>query len=321
MTKLLIKSTITFIAFIAMIAAFVGFVVKMGVRISPPDDRLNIAMNVPTINNMELDARVLLRGIPVGKVTGLESTPEQATIHFYVQDQYKIPRDSEIRLENLSALGESYIEIEPRRSSGPFWKNGDILATEQVKMPHSISELGASVTRVLNEMNPDELSRFVAEADAALPDVNSVLPNLANASLLLRNTTADLHGQGREVLTNVETLLQNAEWVGPTLADSASSVAHIGDGLHRTLNNSTHFPLASESPTTTYVFGKLLSRLQKLLDDRGSDIRVLTEPILPNIKAIAGATGSIDTSRMLSNLIASVPEDGAIELHVAGSGG
>jgi ABC-type transporter Mla subunit MlaD len=314
------KSAVTFVAFIAMIVAFIGFVAKLGIRISPPDNRINMAMNVPTINNMELDARVLLRGVPVGKVTGLDGRPENGTIHFYVDDQYKIPQDSEVRLENLSALGESYIEIEPRHVGGRYWKNGEILATEAVKTPHSISELGASVTRVLNEMNPDELSRVVGEADAALPDVNAVLPNLATASLLLRNTTADLHGQGREVLRNFETLLQNAGWVGPVLADSASSIGEIGQGIRRAANNGTHIALAAEQPTTTYAFGKLLQRLQKLLDDRGSDIRVLTEPLMPNIKAIAGAMGSIDTSQILSNLIASVPEDGAIELHVTGSG-
>jgi ABC-type transporter Mla subunit MlaD len=254
-------------------------------------------------------------------VTGFDSTPENATVHFYVEAPYKIPHDSEVKLENLSALGESYIEIEPRRVEGPYWQNGQVLAADAVKTPSSISELGASVTRVLTEMNPEELSRVVGEADAALPDVNAVLPNLSNASLLLRNMTADLNGQGREVLRNAQTLLENAGWVGPALADSTTGLRQVGDGIHRTANNAANTALATEQPTVTYVFGKLLQRLQKLLDDRGSDIRVLTEPLLPNVMAIAGAMESIDTSQMLSNLIASVPEDGAIELHIAGSGG
>jgi phospholipid/cholesterol/gamma-HCH transport system substrate-binding protein len=315
-----LKSAFTFVAFAAMIAAFVAFVANLGVRVSPPDNRVNLAMNVPTINNMELDARVLLRGVPVGKVTGLESTPENGTIHFYVDGQHKIPQDSDVRLENLSALGESYIEIEPRSVDGPYWQNGQRLTTESVKAPRSISELGASVTRVLNEMNPDELSRVTGEADAALPDVNAVLPNLANASLLLRNTVADFHGQGRQVLENLQTLLQNASWVGPALAESATTIGQLGRGLHGTANNAAHISLAAEQPTGTYVFGKLLQRLQKLLDDRGADIRVLTEPLMANVKQLAGAVGSIDTSQILSNLLETVPEDGAIELHVAGSG-
>jgi virulence factor Mce-like protein len=303
-----------------MIGALIGYVASLGVRVAPPANRTNVSMNVPTINNIELDARVLLRGVPVGKVTGLDATPASATIAFYVDDKYKIPVDSEVRLENLSALGESYIEFEPRHSGGPYLQDGQRIAAESVKKPHSISELGASVTRVLNEMNPDELSQIVGEADQGLPDPNAVLPNLANASLLLRNTAADMHGQGREVLRNLETLLQNAGWVGPALADAAPSLGQIGRGIHATANNSVHIGVEGEQPTVTYVFGKLLQRLQKLLDDRGPDIRVVTEPLLANVKAIAGALRSVDTSQILTNLLASVPEDGSIELHVASNG-
>lgn len=316
-----VKSLVSFAAFLAMIGVFLAFVAGLGVRVAPPADRVNLSMDVPTINNMELDARVLLRGVPVGKVTGIDATTATGTIHFYIERQYKIPADSEVRLENLSALGESYIEFEPRDQSGPYLQDGQTIAAGLVKKPPSISDLGASVTRVLNEMNPDELSRVVGEADSGLPDPNVVLPNLANASLLLRNTTADFRGQGREVLRNFETLLENASWVGPTLAASAPTLGQIGRGLHNTSNNAAHISLQEEQPAATYVFGKLLQRLQKLLDDRGPDIRVLTEPLMANVKAIAGALASVDTSQILQNLLASVPEDGVIELHVTNTGG
>jgi phospholipid/cholesterol/gamma-HCH transport system substrate-binding protein len=315
-----VKSLVTFVAYIAMVAAFIGFVASLGVRVAPPANRTILSMNVPTINNMELDARVLLRGVPVGKVTRLDTTPANGTIYFYIDDKYKIPVDSDVRLENLSALGETYLEFEPRRSGGPYLENGQRIAAESVKRPASIADLGASVTRVLNEMNPDELSRVVGEADQGLPDPNVTLPNLANASLLLRNTTADMHGQGREVLRNFETLLQNASWLGPALADAASPLGQIGHGIHGIANNTVHGSAQEEQPTATYVFGKLLQRLQTLLDERGPDIRVVTEPLMANVKAIAGALGSVDTSQVLTNLLASVPQDGAIELHVAGTG-
>ncbi|OBH09012.1 MlaD family protein [Mycobacterium sp. E1747] len=315
-----LKSVVTFAAYLGMIAAFIAYVASLGVRVAPPANRTNLSMDVPTINNMELDARVLLRGIPVGKVTGLDARPASGTISFYIDDNYKIPVDSDVRLENLSALGETYIEFEPRRSGGPYLQNGQRLAAEAIKRPTSISDLGASVTRVLNEMNPDEMSRVVGEADQGLPDPNAVLPNLANASLLLRNTTADFHGQGRDVLRNFQTLLQNAGWVGPVLADAAPALGQIGRGLHNTANNAAHISLQEAQPTTTFVFGKLLQRLQKLLDDRGPDIRVITEPLMANVKAIAGALGSVDTSQILTNVLASVPEDGSIELHVASTG-
>ncbi|PQM48697.1 hypothetical protein C1Y40_01063 [Mycobacterium talmoniae] len=36
----------------------------------------------------------------------------------------------------------------------------------------------------------------------------------------------------------------------------------------------------------------------------------------PNIQAIASALGNVDSSRILTNLLAATPPDGAIELHV-----
>ena len=87
-------------------------------------------------------------------------------------------------------------------------RDGQRIASKSVKQPPSISELGASVVRVLNQLDPQQLSRVVSEADAGLPDPAVVLPNLARASLLLHNTTADFKGQGRELLDNFQVLLQ-----------------------------------------------------------------------------------------------------------------
>lgn len=64
-------------------------------------------------------------------------------------------------------------------------------------------------------------------------------------------------------------------------------------------------------------FGHLLSRVQKLLDQNGGDLKVLGEALRPRVKAIAGALLNFDPSQILSNILDTVPEDGAITLHVA----
>ena len=91
----------------------------------------------------------------------------------------------------------------------------------------------------------------------------------------------------------------------------------IGPPIKATWNNGTEIMLRTEAPGSVYIFGKFLQRIQTLLDDRGSDIRVLTEPLTPNVQAIASALGNIDSSQILSNLLAAVPPDGAINLHVS----
>jgi phospholipid/cholesterol/gamma-HCH transport system substrate-binding protein len=53
------------------------------------------------------------------------------------------------------------------------------------------------------------------------------------------------------------------------------------------------------------------------LDNNGGDLKELGEAFLPQLKKIAGALLNFDPSQILANILATVPEDGAVTLHVA----
>jgi phospholipid/cholesterol/gamma-HCH transport system substrate-binding protein len=315
-----VKFLATFGLLIAMVVAFVGYIASLGIRVAPPANRTSLSMDVADVNNLAVDSNVLLRGVPVGKVTRIETSISNATVHFYINSEYRVPTDSVIRLENLSALGETYIELEPRSSGGPLFRDGQRIASESVKQPSSISELAVSVVRVMNQVDPGQLQRVIGEVDTGLPDPFSVLPNLQRASLLLRNTVTDLHGRGQELLSNAQSLLKNAGFVGPALADTTPAVQAFGPTVKRTWDTTTSLSLRVDDPAVVYMFGKLLKRIQKFLDDRAPDIRMLTEPLTANMQAIAASLTTIDSSQLLTNLLASVPENGAIDLHVGIAG-
>lgn len=310
----------SFVAFIAMIAVFVGYIASLGLRVSPPADRTTLSMAVADVNNLVEGSTVLLRGVPVGKVTAIDTSVATANVQFYIAE-YKVPVDSDIRLENLSALGESYIELEPRSSGGPTFHDGERIKTGAVKQPPSITELATSVVRVLNQLDPKQLSNVVGEADVALPDPSAVLPNLARASLLTRNTVAGFKGQGRELLDNFQVLLRNAGFVGPSLAGAAAPVRDLGPVFNIVWSHALEDLLMGVYPATVIQLSDLVTRIQKFLDDRGTDLKVLGEATSSNVVLIANALKNLDSSQILSNLLATVPEDGAIELHVPISGG
>lgn len=311
-----LRAAAVFVAFAVMITSFLFYVAGLGVRLGPPKDRTNLAMDVADVNNLVPGSNVLLRGVPVGKVDRIESAVSNATIHFYIDNQYSVPEDTLVRLENLSALGESYLELEPRSSGGPMFVDGQRISASSIVAPASISELGAAVVRTLNQLDPSELQNVVDQADAALPDPYAVLPNLERAGKVLHNTTAGLDGQGKRALENLQSLLENAGFVGVMLADSAPDLKTAGPLLSRMWDGGIRFPLRNDMPGDVYVFGRFMQRLQELLDDRGADLRVLTEALTPNVQAIASALSNVDSSQILTNLLAAVPPDGAIELHV-----
>ena len=258
---------------------------------------------------------MLLRGVPVGKVTGTSTSIQASTVDFYVEGQYRIPVDTEVRLENLSALGESYVGLVPHIDGGQLLQNGQRVSSERVVQPPSISELATSITRVLDQMDPGALERIISEADTALPDPSTVLPNLSRASILFNNTVDEMNGRGRLLLGNFQTLLANAEWVNPILTSLTPQVREIGKDIQDYFK---HIPIIMHrgEPGNVSNLNKLVARVQNLLDDRGGDLKVLGEAFQPKLNAIAASLMNFDTGQLLDNFLQAVPADGTITLRI-----
>jgi virulence factor Mce-like protein len=310
-----IRDLLSFMAFGTIIILVLFYFAGLGLRVAPPSHRTILSMNVPDINGLVAGSNVLLRGVPVGKVTDTSTSADAATVDFYVDSQYRLPVDTEVRLENLSALGESYIGLVPNSVGGPVLQDGQRIETERVVQPPSISELATNVTRVLDQVDPAALQRIIAESDSALPDPTSVLPNLSRASGLLNNTVREMNGRGRTLLGNFQTLVANAEWVNPVLSSLSPEVREIGRGIQDLYK---HNPIILErgEPGNTINLNRLLARIQNLLDDRGGDLKVLGEAFQPKFNAIAASLMNFDTGQLLDNFLRAVPADGTITLRV-----
>jgi phospholipid/cholesterol/gamma-HCH transport system substrate-binding protein len=310
-----LRDVMSFLAFGVIIAFVLGYFAVQGVRLTPPSDRTNLSMEVPDINGLVVGSNVLLRGVPVGKVTGIDTSLQAATVDFYVEGLQRVPVDSEVRLENLSTLGESYIGLVPHGDGGRVLQDGERISTERLVPQPSISELATSVTRVLQQMDPEALKRIIAESETALPDPTAVLPNLSRASVLLNNTVNEMNGGGRLLFRNFQTLLQNAEWVNPALISLTPSIVEIGKGSQDLFKHLAILVHRGEPKNTTNL-NNLVARIQSFLDDRGGDLKVVGEAFQPKLNAIAASLMNFDTGQLLDNFLQAVPADGTITLRV-----
>lgn len=309
------KDVASYLAFVVIIAVVLYYFWSLGLRVKPPPNRTNVSMDVPDINGLVVDSNVLLRGVPVGKVTSTKTSLNAASIAFYVESRYQIPVDTEVQLQNLSALGESYIELVPRSAGGPMLKDKQHISTASVVQPPSISELATSVVRVLHQMDPDALARIIAESDAALPDPVAVLPNLSHASTALNNMLNGLNGEGRALLSNFGTLIHNSEWVNAdltTFTPIAEKAGRYWQDFYK------HLPilLSHNEPESIAELNNLVARIQRLLDGNGGDLKVLGEALQPKLNTIAATLMNFDSGQILDHFLQQVPTDGMITLRV-----
>ncbi|MEH3136453.1 MAG: MlaD family protein [Mycolicibacterium neoaurum] len=309
------KDVLSYIVFALIIGIVLLYFGSLGLRIGPPSNRTNVTMDVPDVNGLVPDSNVLLRGVPVGKVTGTRTSLDAASIDFYVDGQYQIPVDTEVQLQNLSALGESYIQLVPRSDGGPILKDNQRISTESVVQPPSISELATSVVRVLDQMDPQALARIIGETDSALPDPVAVLPNLSRASNVFNNMLNGLNGEGRALLSNFGTLIQNSEWVNPDLTTFTPIAAKAGINFQDFYK---HLPLllSPNQPEDIALLNNLVARIQALLDVNGGDLKVLGEAFQPKLNTIAATLMNFDTGQILDHFLEQVPADGVITLRV-----
>jgi hypothetical protein len=124
-----------------------------------------------------------------------------------------------------------------------------------------------------------------------------------------------MNGKGRELLDNFQTLLRNADFVGPVLAFNAPYVTKIGQTLDPL------FGCIAEGynrggPQSIKNFAHFVARIEHLLDNSHGDIKVLLQSMLPYLNDISGSLMNLDTSQILANMLAAVPADGAVTLHV-----
>lgn len=172
------------------------------------------------------------------------------------------------------------------------------------------------MARVLNQLKPDSLNHLVTETDAALPDPDVVLPNLARASVLLRNAVSSMDGRGSKLLDDFQILLRNAGFVGPRVAEITPALYALGPEMWGLFDNAKHLVDDTGSPEGLRNVGRLMKSVQKFLDDRGPDLKVFAEALTPNINGIAAAAMNLDTGQILSNMLAAYPEDGVVTLRV-----
>jgi phospholipid/cholesterol/gamma-HCH transport system substrate-binding protein len=309
------RDIVSYVVFAIIIAIVLFYFSSLGLRVSAPSTRTNLSMDVSEINGLVPDSNVLFRGVPVGKVTKTSTGINAASIDFWVEGEYKIPVDTQVELQNLSALGESYIELVPRSEGGPLLQDNQRISTESVVAPASVSELATTATRILNQLEPGALQRIITEADAAFPDPVRVLPNLSRATTLFNNMLNGLNGEGRALLDNFGTLVRNSEWINPDLTATTPYVTTIGLYLQDFFK---HLPIlfSRDQPEGIIELNNLVARVQTLLDTSGGDLKVLGEAFQPKLNTIAATLMNFDSGQILDHFLDQVPADGMITLRV-----
>lgn len=177
-------------------------------------------------------AEVTLLGTPVGQVKDVLSGPGTGTtVVLSIDNGTRIPADVVATMANKSAIGEPYIDLEPRVATGPMLANGAVITAKDTVSSIDVSKVIGDLGALANSVPRKDLATMLNELTTA---VTGVAPDLGR---LLSNANTVAHANVASV-ANLTSLIQSASIVlrtqaavGPQTATYLQQLASLTTAL------------------------------------------------------------------------------------------
>jgi len=234
-------------------------------------------------------AEVTYRGVVVGKVGSMEYIPAgvRATLDIE-KDAPKMSQDTVAIVANKSAIGEQFMDLQPRTNRGPYLRSGSTISASNTVVPLDATRLlidvGAfvdsvdtkSLQTVVNEVGIafagygqdlaviiDSFESFIRQATQSFPETQSLI----RGSRTVLETLVDKRGQFADFTENFNDLTE-------TLVDEDDSVRDLlDDGPEAT--KVVREVVEENSDDLVSIFHSL-AEVTKTFDRRWKSLEVLT---------------------------------------------
>ena len=128
-------------------------------------------------------ADVSYRGVSVGRVGPLRLTSQGVDAQLEIKpDAALIPADLDAVVTNLSAIGEQFVDLRPRRADGPTLTAGSVIPASRVSTPVPIGDLITNLDTFIRSVPLDSLRTIVAELGTGFTGTGPELQTLLDTS-------------------------------------------------------------------------------------------------------------------------------------------
>ncbi|MFI6998211.1 MlaD family protein [Nocardia sp. NPDC050175] len=295
---------------------YLGFVV---LQMNPLTGHITATMTLPGSGGIGVGSPVLLSGLEAGKVTSVRKIASGVEITLHLQDSPPIPVASTVRIENLSALGEPYIEFEAERNTGPYIRDNQSIDTGTAQLPMTIPEVSERVVKVLQQLDPKTIAELVGTADVALTGTDNEIPRLARSTTLLAATLLSRTSTIRQLLTDLQTLGSDMNWTGPSLAAGGPEWADLGRQLADAIAVTAHSFDKGIQPAAYLQQDGLVAFLHDLttyLEKIGPRTAAQLPALRPLLDSARDSAAQLDLGALLSQALSTVGTNNAVRLQI-----
>ena len=170
-------------------------------------------------------AEVDYRGVRIGSVKDMRLTRDGVDVVLNIDGGTdKIPADTLALVANRSAVGEQYVDLEPRTDKGPYLADGSTISTPNTAVPKSTTEILTSVDQFVNSVPNDKLRTVVSELGAGFKGSGDDLAQIIDTSNSFIKTANDNFDVTTALIKDSNTVLR-------TQSDKGSAIRSFSQNL------------------------------------------------------------------------------------------
>ncbi|ADB35149.1 virulence factor Mce family protein [Kribbella flavida DSM 17836] len=195
------------------------------------DDDYTVSASFAESGGIFSGAEVTYRGQPVGRVGELRLLDDGVQVDLDIDQEVKIPNDLVAVVANRSAIGEQYVDLQPRRDTGPYLQDRSTIARADTAVPIDTTELLLNLDQLVNSVDKDSLRTTVKELGDALRGKGSDLQRIIDSSgLLIDDADANIV-QTVKLINDGNTVLATQVASGDAIRTWAKNLALLSDTL------------------------------------------------------------------------------------------
>ncbi|MGW5239382.1 MCE family protein [Monashia sp. NPDC004114] len=176
-------------------------------------------------------AEVTYRGVTVGRVEALRLSGDGVAAQARLDRGTQVPKDTVAVVENRSAVGEQYLDLQPRTPSGPYLSAGDVIPRDRTAYPLRIDLLLRHVSDTVASVPKDALVTTVDELGRAFRGGGADLQRLVDSGDALTAAATGALPETTRLIDDGRTVLGTQVDSQDDLRSSLAGLADVADAL------------------------------------------------------------------------------------------
>lgn len=236
-------------------------------------DTYTVSAHFTDASGLYVGSVVTYRGVDIGTVSDVRTAPDGAEAVLRIDSSVEVPADTRAVVRSMSAIGEQFVDLQPRTDDAPYLTGGDMIPVDRTRVPTSAGTLLTDADALFSSLPLESVRTLLAETSTALDGTGGDTGRLVESSQRVLDSARDTIDPTIALVRDGETLLDIGLEVEDGIQQAGIGLFEVTDQL-RASDMAIRDALAA-TPNFTATVAGALDNLAVPVATLGADLQSL----------------------------------------------